>query len=235
MESQPSTVPNPPLQHIAFILDGNGRWAKQRNLIRTEGHKAGAKRVQEIVEYAFQQHNIPYITLYAFSTENWSRSKMEVHAIFQIMKHFLKERRPALIKNKIRLKTIGDITRLPKSLQKLLNEVIEETAGFTHHTLCIALNYGAREEIMHAIRSLPKGRNVTEWKDIEPYLYTAGIPDPDLIVRTSGEQRLSNFLLLQAAYSEFYFTPTYWPDFDEKALDKALDDYAHRTRRFGGS
>lgn len=234
MKPQPSTVSNPPLQHIAFILDGNGRWAKQHNLIRTQGHKAGAKRVQEIVEYAFQRYNIPYITLYAFSSENWSRSKIEVHAIFQIMKQFLKEQRPTLIKNKIRLRIIGDVMRLPNPLQKLLNEVMEETARYTHHTLCIALNYGAREEIMHAIRSLPKEKNITEWKDIEPYLYTAGIPDPDLIVRTSGEQRLSNFLLLQAAYSEFYFTSTYWPDFDKKALDKALDDYTHRTRRFGG-
>ena len=226
--------PKPPLKHIDFIMDGNGRWAKQRQLARTEGHKEGVKRIFDVTKRAFEHWNIPYVTLYAFSTENWSRPKYEIDVIFRLLRGWLKRKKSTLLENKIRFRTIGDLLKLPKVAQEILNETLRETADFTEHTLTVALNYGAREEVLRAIRELSSSeRENLTWEALSKHLYTAEIPNPDLIVRTSGEQRLSNFLLLQAAYSEFYFTPTYWPDFGADALDEAVENYLRRTRRFG--
>lgn len=224
-----------PLKHIAFIMDGNGRWAQQRGLARTEGHKVGAQRVFDVARRAFKHWNIPYVTLYAFSTENWKRPAYEVSFIFKLLSTYLKRKRSLFFENEIRFDTIGDISKLPENAQSAIVELKEETNAFKDHTLTIALNYGAREEVLHAISQLSEvERQHPSWEVLEKHLYTAGMPDPDLIVRTSGEQRLSNYLLLQAAYSEFYFTPTYWPDFDDVAFDKAIEEYLRRTRRFGG-
>lgn len=232
--NQPISSKQPPLQHIAFIMDGNGRWAKARKLMRTEGHKEGVKRVFDVAQRAFEHWNIPYVTLYAFSTENWTRPRYEIDVIFRLLRTFLRQKKSILLRNKIRFQTIGDISKLPRSAQEILQEVCQETAAFSEHTLTVALNYGAREEILHAIHSLsPEECPQLTWDSLAKHLYTHFLPDPDLIVRTSGEQRLSNFLLLQAAYSELYFTPTYWPDFKEASLDQAIEDYLHRTRRFG--
>lgn len=224
-----------PLKHIAFIMDGNGRWAQQRGLARTEGHKVGAQRVFDVAQRAFKHWNIPYITLYAFSTENWKRPAYEVSFIFKLLNTYLKRKRSLFFENKVRFNTIGDLSKLPQNAQSTLLDLKEQTKDFKDHTLTIALNYGAREEVLHAISQLSETeRQQISWETLEKHLYTAGIPDPDMIVRTSGEQRLSNYLLLQAAYSEFYFTPTYWPDFDDEAFDKAIEEYMRRTRRFGG-
>lgn len=224
-----------PLKHIAFIMDGNGRWAQQRGLARTEGHKVGAQRVFDVARRAFKHWNIPYVTLYAFSTENWKRPAYEVNFIFKLLSTYLKRKRSLFFENEIRFNTIGDISKLPENAQSAIVELKEETSVFKDHTLTIALNYGAREEVLHAISQLSEAeKQQPSWEAFEKHLYTVGMPDPDLIVRTSGEQRLSNYLLLQAAYSEFYFTPTYWPDFDDEAFDKAIEEYLRRTRRFGG-
>lgn len=224
-----------PLKHIAFIMDGNGRWAQQRGLARTEGHKVGAQRVFDVAQRAFKHWNIPYVTLYAFSTENWKRPAYEIHFIFKLLGTYLKRKRSLFFENRIRFNTIGDLTRLPEKVQSVILELKDQTKVFDGHTLTIALNYGAREEVLFAISQLlvTKDQPVT-WENLEKHLYTAGMPDPDLIVRTSGEQRLSNYLLLQAAYSEFYFPEVHWPDFSEEAFDKAIEVYQQRTRRFGG-
>ena len=224
-----------PLKHIAFILDGNGRWAQLRGLARTEGHKVGARRAFYAIRRAFNRWNIPYVTLYVFSTENWNRPAYEINTVFKILTTYLKHKRSLFFENKIRLNTIGDISKLPGKAQSALEELKEQTKHYKDHTLTIALNYGAREEILHAISQLSEEekQHIT-WETLEKHLYSAGIPDPDLIVRSSGEQLLSNFMLLLSAYSEFYFPSTYWPDFDDEAFDKAIDEYKRRTRRFGG-
>ncbi len=223
-----------PLKHIAFIMDGNGRWAKQRNLSRSEGHKEGAQRVFDVAKRAFDHWNIPYITLYAFSTENWKRPEQEIKVIFKLLATYLKKKKDLFIKNKIRFRTIGNIDKLPEGVRKVISEVKIATESFTEHTLTLALNYGAREEVLNAIKSLPEDslKDLT-WDKFSQKLYTTDMPDPDFIIRTSGEQRLSNYLLLQAAYSEFYFTPIYWPDFSDQELDKAIENYLQRVRRFG--
>lgn len=224
----------PPLQHVALIMDGNGRWAQARQQSRTEGHKAGAKRVFEVVKHAFDHWHIPYVTLYAFSTENWKRPAYEVNLIFRLVTTYLKRKKHLLLENKIRFRVLGDYVRLPQASQAVLREILEATQGFSDYTLSVALNYGAREEVLHAIASLtPEEMKHLDWETLAQHLYTRGIPDPDLIVRTSGEQRLSNYLLLQSAYSELYFTPTPWPDFFNEELDKAIEDYLRRKRRFG--
>ncbi|MFQ6723580.1 MAG: polyprenyl diphosphate synthase [Opitutales bacterium] len=223
-----------PLKHVAFIMDGNGRWAKQRNLARTEGHKEGAERAFDIANRIFNHWNIPYITLYAFSTENWKRPQQEIDVIFELLTTYLEKKKSVFLENKIRFQTIGNIDALPEATRKAIAEVKAATAHFTEHTFTLALNYGAREEVLRAIKALPANeiKDLT-WDTFAQQLYTAGMPDPDLIVRTSGEQRLSNYLLLQAAYSEFYFTKTHWPDFNEQEVDKAIENYLQRNRRFG--
>ena len=223
-----------PLKHIAFIMDGNGRWAKQQNLARTEGHKEGAQRVFDVAKRIFDHWKIPYITLYAFSTENWKRPQQEISVIFKLLATYLTKKKAVFLENKIRLNTIGNIDALPEATRKAIADVKSATAHFTDHTLTLALNYGAREEVLRAIKALPtEALKALTWDTFAQQLYTAGMPDPDLIVRTSGEQRLSNYLLLQAAYSEFYFTSTHWPDFNDQEVDKAIENYLQRNRRFG--
>ena len=224
---------NPIPRHVGFIMDGNGRWATERHKPRNYGHKKGADVIEGVVTECFDR-GVEAVSLYAFSTENWSRPKEEIDEIFSLLKKFLKKYSAKLIREKIRLVISGDIERLTGGLKEecLLRE--RETACFSGKTLNIAIGYGGRAEIVRAVNLL-KGKegDITE-EDISGALYTAGLPDLDLIVRTSGEQRISNFMLWQGAYAELYFTPTFWPDFKKDELEKALLWYAARHRRFGG-
>ncbi|HOQ24837.1 MAG TPA: isoprenyl transferase [Bacillota bacterium] len=227
------------IQHLAIIMDGNGRWAKKRGLPRTAGHTEGLKRAREITE-AVAELGIPYLTLFAFSTENWNRPAEEVGFLMDLFKRVLYDDVMDLQKNNVRLKFIGFRRNLQPELLKLMEEAEEFTAGNTTLQLNIALNYGSRGELVAAARSIAelaqKGKlapeDLTEATFAE-HLLTAGIPDPDLLIRPSGELRISNFLLWQCAYTEFYFTPVLWPDFDRAELFKALHDYTRRDRRFG--
>ncbi len=220
-------------RHIGFIMDGNGRWAKERNKPRTFGHIKGSDRVEDVVTWSFDA-GVECVSLYAFSTENKSRPKEEVDKIMSILEKFLDKFKSTLIKNEIRLKVLGDITILSPKIQELIIKRQEETKNFTKKTLNIALNYGGRQEIVHAVNEIIKNgeKNLTE-ESFSKYLYTENEPDVDLLVRTSGEQRVSNFMLWQIAYAEMYFTNAYWPDFDKKEFDKALEWFANRNRRFG--
>jgi len=220
--------------HIAIIMDGNGRWAKKRHLPRTFGHKKGVERVDEIVETA-GDIGLKYLTLYAFSTENWQRSKTEVAVLMKLLHHYLVKELPRMQKNNIRFNTIGDIKKLPDFVYDKLVEVKELTGNNSGLTLILALNYGGRDDIVNAINSIIKNKlnKVTE-TEVSNYLYTSAIPDPDLLIRTSGEQRISNFLLWQLSYSELYFTPVLWPEFDKTEFYKAILEFQNRERRFGG-
>lgn len=221
--------------HIAIIMDGNGRWAKKRGLPRTEGHKAGAKAVREIVTEC-RKLGVPYLTLYAFSSENWNRPKSEIAALFNLLLDFLRVETPLMEERGIRLNVIGDLEGLPLAQRAALKHSMARTAAGSATCLTLALNYGGRAEIVRAAKSLiedgVKAGDVNE-RSFAERLFTAGIPDPDLLIRTSGEERLSNFLLFQCAYSELYFTPALWPDFNREELFKALAAYAGRSRRFG--
>ncbi len=236
----PGQEPDPRLPtHVAIIMDGNGRWAKARGLSRVRGHEQGAESVRAVVE-ACRRRGIRYLTLYAFSNENWARPRSEVKALMSLLGRFLKKERADLVEKDIRLNAIGDISRLPEGTRGLLEQVMEQTAGCRAMVLTLALSYGGRQEILQAVRRLCRraaaGELAPEAVDQDTFsgqLYTADMPDPDLLIRTSGELRLSNFLLWQSAYTEFYFTDLYWPDFREEALDAALADYARRQRRFG--
>ncbi|MDR1817589.1 MAG: isoprenyl transferase [Puniceicoccales bacterium] len=226
-------------RHVAIIMDGNGRWARQRKLPRVEGHYRGGENVMRIVEAA-QKLGIKYLTLYAFSVENWQRPAAEVDALMRLLESFLGQYARRLVEEKVRLLTIGDISALPAHARKPLEQAIRDTANFTGHTLVLALNYGARAETVRAVREIARAAaagalnpDALGWDDLAARLDTAGIPDPDLLIRTSGETRLSNFLLLQAAYAEMYFSPVLWPDFDGECLAAALRAYAARERRFG--
>lgn len=224
-------------QHVAFIMDGNGRWAKERNLPRTVGHWHGALAIKDILRTA-NELNIQYITLFAFSTENFSRPKNEVNYLMRLFERFIKKEGKILLKNHIRFRTIGDMSQLPVSLQNAIIGLANNTSHCDGLQLTVAINYGARQEITRAINRLMRDDNVKmeeelNWENIVPYLDTCQVPDPDLIIRTSGEQRLSNFLLLQAAYSEFYFTKVYWPDFTPNEFLKAIAEYQQRDRRVG--
>ncbi len=220
-------------------MDGNGRWAKRRSLDRVRGHREGAESVREIVRES-RRIGISWLTLYSFSEENWNRSKYEVLALMNLLKRFLKSERDELHKNGIRLRAIGRTEKLPEGTRKVLNEVIEHTAQNQKMTLTLALSYGGRQEILDAFRFLgsqvERGRlspsEITE-ETISRALYTCDMPDPDLLIRTSGEHRVSNFLLWQIAYSEIYVTPTLWPDFGKKEYHLAIEDYQKRERRFG--
>lgn len=227
-------------QHVAIILDGNGRWAKSKGRPRTFGHTAGAKNVEKIARAAYER-GIKYLTLYAFSTENWNRPADEVKALMSLLDGYLKNCIQTADKNNMRVRVIGDISRLERKMQEKIRQLEEASAKNDGLNLQIAINYGSRDEIIRGIRRLcedvQKGKLAIE--DITEdcfgkYLDTAQIPDPDFLIRTSGEQRLSNYLLWQLAYAEFYFTEVPWPDFDEKELDKALDVYGMRDRRYGG-
>ena len=225
-------------KHVAIILDGNGRWAKSKGMPRTYGHKAGADNVEPICRAAYDM-GIRYMTFYAFSTENWNRPAEEVSTLMALLSDFLKKAKKTAKDNNMRVRVIGDISRLEEKLQQGIRDVMEESAGYTGLTLTIALNYGSRDEIVRATnRIVSDARDgrltyaVTE--DVfSGYLDTAELPDPDLLIRTSGEQRLSNFLLWQLAYAEFYFTDVPWPDFHEKELKEAVEAYMNRDRRYG--
>jgi len=226
-------------KHIAIIMDGNGRWAKKKGQIRTLGHEYGTKSVSKIVEECTKL-GVKYLTLYTFSTENWNRPKYEVNALMQILVNSLKKEEPTLKKNKIRLQAIGNLKQLKKDVYKKLMSVINNTAENDNLTLNLALSYSAKWEIVEAVKSIAtevKENNI-KIEDIDneifsQHLTTAGMPNPELLIRTGGEQRISNYLLWQIAYSELYFTQTLWPDFDEKELHKAIIDYQNRERRFG--
>jgi undecaprenyl diphosphate synthase len=220
-------------------MDGNGRWAKKHGLIRALGHKSGVKAVQQVVEAAVEL-GVSYLTLYAFSTENWSRPKMEVNALMELMIDALNKEKATFAKNNISLKTIGETSSLPKRCQKKLAEVVDATATNDGLTLILALSYGAKEEILQAVKSIAKqveeNKLTSENIDEEVFvkqLYTSDFPEPELMIRTSGEQRISNFLLWQLAYSELYFSPVLWPDFKKEDLFEAIVDYQNRERRFG--
>jgi len=226
-------------QHVAIIMDGNGRWAKQRGLPRIEGHRRGVEAVRTAT-YAARDLGAKRLTLYAFSAENWNRPKDEVGALMGLLELYLKKELDTFVRDRVRLQTIGRTQGLPPGVQKHLAATIEKTRDFADYTLVLALNYGSRTEIVDAARSYAaavaagkESLDDTSWASIERHLYTAGMPDPDLVIRTSGETRVSNFLLLQAAYSEFVFTPVLWPDFGKDDLAAALDTYARRERRYG--
>ena len=233
--SERTREPSAPPVHVAIIMDGNGRWAASRGLSRSEGHRAGTENLRRIIE-AFIRRGVRCLTLYAFSTENWGRPDDEVRALLEIVDDVIRGEVDKLHREDIRLRHIGRLDRLPADLRRSICDSIERTRHNSRMTLCVAFDYGGRAEIVDAVRSMisdgVRAEDVSE-DMLRRYMYTDGMPDPDLIIRTSGEQRLSNFLIWQAAYAEYYSTPVYWPDFDEAEVEKALEAYASRKRRFG--
>jgi len=228
--------------HVAIIMDGNGRWAQARGLPRIAGHKAGVDTVREVVRSALEW-GIPVLTLYAFSQENWKRPKDEVSFLMNLLDFFLKEEVKNLMKEGVCLKTIGRIEAMPEKTLHQLQEAVRQTAQNKKLILNIALNYGARTEILDAVRKIVEeaksgewsnGRRVLDENTFSDYLYTRGLPDPDLLIRTSGEMRLSNFLLWQLSYAEIYITEKFWPDFKKEDFLAAIEEYTKRERRFGG-
>jgi undecaprenyl diphosphate synthase len=231
----PAQIP----QHVAIIMDGNGRWAKQRGLPRLEGHRRGVETVRTVVDAA-REIGIRYITLYAFSVENWKRPTEEVSGLMGLLDYFLKRELNNLIKEKVRLHTIGRTADLPANVQRELERVKDATKDFKDWNLVLALNYGAQTEAADAARAYAEavqtGREKPEdasWARFRRYFYTADLPDPDLLIRTSGELRISNFLMLQLAYAELVFTPVLWPDFGKADLEAAVVEYGRRERRYG--
>ncbi len=227
-------------RHIAIIMDGNGRWAAARGLPRREGHRAGAVSVEECL-IACGELGVRYLTLYAFSSENWKRPQAEVSALMTLLAHFLKEKTPRLMENNIRLQVIGQLAKLPQRNQRQLRETIDKTKGNDGLTLVVALSYGSREEIVDAARRLMEEAKAgaidpadLDSETFSRYLHTASLPDPDLLIRTSGECRVSNFLLWQISYAEIVITETLWPDFRREHLAAAIAEYQCRHRRFGG-
>ena len=219
-------------QHVAIIMDGNGRWAKEQGLNRTAGHEEGAKTVRNITTHA-NNLGIKYLTLYAFSTENWSRPKLEVEFLMKLLERYLKNELAVYLENGVKFKAIGDLSRFSKSLQKVINETQEKTKNGHGLTQILALNYGSRDEITRAVKKLVDKKLEVNEKNIESCLDTAGIPDVDMLIRTSGEVRISNYLLWQCAYAEMFFTKTYWPEFSKNEFDDLLSDFTNRERRFG--
>lgn len=226
-------------EHVAIVLDGNGRWAKQKRMPRNYGHSIGSKNVEKITEEAYRI-GIKYLTVYAFSTENWNRPQGEVDALMKLLGSYLKDCLKTSSKNNMKVRIIGDISRLDEEMQNKIRELEEASAENTGLNFQVALNYGSRDEMIRGIRNLAMDVKTGKinLEDIDEalftnYLDTKGIPDPDLLIRTSGEQRLSNFLLWQLAYTEFYFTDVLWPDFNKKELMKAVEYYNSRDRRFG--
>ncbi|MDP0498767.1 MAG: polyprenyl diphosphate synthase [Verrucomicrobiota bacterium JB022] len=239
MSDSSSTALLPPPQHIAIIMDGNGRWAQRQGLPRNEGHRRGVDNVKRIVQAARDQQ-IRHLTLYAFSVENWKRPKLEVEALMRLLESFLKDQQKVLHENHIRLGVLGRWHELPKRVVKLLEQTIAETAQYTEWNLNLALNYGSRTEVVDAFqaygRAVLAGKekpDAADWETVARHLYTGALPDPDLVIRTSGECRISNFLLLQCAYAEYYFTPVCWPEFDEACFADAVNSYRRRERRYG--
>lgn len=220
--------------HIGIIMDGNGRWARAQGLPRKMGHKEGINAIERTIS-ACIKHGIKYLSLFAFSTENWKRSEEEINGIFDLVRDYLSSKGDEFAKKGIRLISSGDISKFPADMQSELKKVIKRTAHNDKLTLNLALNYGGRADIVHAVNTLIKkgAKNVTE-ADISNALYTKNIPDPDFIIRTSGEMRVSNFMLYQMAYSEFYFPKVMWPDFNERHLLHSLKEFSKRQRRYGG-
>ncbi|MDR2146555.1 MAG: isoprenyl transferase [Tannerella sp.] len=226
-------------QHVAIIMDGNGRWAKERGLDRSEGHREGVVSVRKVVEAAVEV-GLKYLTVYTFSTENWNRPEEEVQALMSLMVAAIYRETPDLMKNNVRLTTIGDLERMPEDVRKTLEDCIEQTSVNTGTTLNLALSYSSRWEILEAVKNITEkvkyrmldADDVNE-KVFGEYLTTAGMPDPDLLIRTGGEKRISNFLLWQLSYAELYFTDIYWPDFKENEFFEAILSYQNRERRFG--
>jgi len=223
-------------QHVAIVMDGNGRWAAKRRKPRLYGHKQGALHTRDFVEM-FAAYGIPYLTLYAFSTENWNRPKVEVDGIIRLLSDNLDQAIKIAHGQNIRIRHLGKEDRLPQAVQKKARAAIDLTRNNSGLTVNIAFNYGGRSEIVNAAQEIARRRVKPDSLDesvFSGYLYTAGMPDPDLFIRTGGEMRLSNFLIWQSAYAELYFTPVLWPDFGRDELEKALADYGRRQRRFGG-
>lgn len=222
--------------HVAIIMDGNGRWAESKNLDRISGHREGMKSVRAVVTAA-KDLGISYITLYAFSAQNWKRPKSEVDALMELLKHYLLKERDKLIENGIRLNAIGRLDELPQAVSDVLRDTMEITKDGREMTLTLALSYGGREEIVDAVKKILADDNVSsgfiDQHDFSRFLYTDGMPEPDLLIRTSGEMRLSNFMLWQIAYAEIYVTRTLWPNFRKRHLVKAILNYQNRERRFG--
>ena len=236
MAETPSTVPLEKIpQHVAIIMDGNGRWALQRGLPRLAGHKAGTENLRRVIRSTVE-FGVKYLTIYAFSTENWGRPPEEVKGLMYILEDVIDRELNELHKEGVQLRHIGRLERLAPSLQEKVLDAIDVTKNNDRLILNIAFNYGGRDEIVQAIQRMMKDgvppEKVTD-ELVSQYLYTVGVPDPDLIIRTSGELRVSNFLIWQAAYSEWYITPTFWPDFDKDEYRRALEAFSHRDRRFG--
>jgi undecaprenyl diphosphate synthase len=219
-------------KHVAIIMDGNGRWAEERGLERIEGHKAGAKTVREVTTYC-RELGVRYLTLYAFSTENWGRPDVEVGGLMQLLHQYLVEERATLLKNDIELRIIGAVEKLPLLVRTVLGAVKEATRGLSGMRLTLALSYGSREEIVRAARKCVEDKVDVDEKNLSARLDTGDMPDPDLMIRTSGEMRISNFMLWQLAYTELWITPVAWPDFGKPHVDEAFAAYRTRQRRFG--
>ena len=237
LEIDPSQLP----QHVAVIMDGNGRWAEQRGLSRIHGHRVGKESVRAVVETS-RRLGIRYLSLYAFSTENWNRPPREVDSLMSLLRRYLATELDKMMKNQIRLVAVGSLRRLPPAVRDALRATIAATRRNTGMTVILAISYGAREEITRAARAIAKRVERGELRadqvtadTFASHLGTAGIPDPDLLIRTSGEMRVSNFLLWQIAYTELWITPTYWPDFGPVDLYRAVAEFQRRTRRFGGA
>ena len=219
------------LNHIAFIMDGNGRWGKRRNKNRNFGHYAGVKTVKKIVKSSIK-YKIPFVTFYVFSTENWKRPKKEINFLFNLVSNYFKAEINDVIKNGIKINIIGEQNRLPKKLKKILKDTTKKTLKNRKITVNLALNYGSKKELINTFKKL-NSKKITE-KDVSKNLYTKKLPDPEILIRTGGRKRLSNFMLWQLAYSELYFLDKLWPDFGEKDLKKIIKDYHNIKRNFGG-
>lgn len=225
--------------HVAIIMDGNGRWAKARGLPRAAGHKKGAEALRELLGHC-REIGLRYLTIYAFSSENWNRPQTEVSDLMQLLRFYLEHEVKALVKNGIRLKVIGDLSQVDAATRKQIEAAEAKTAAHDQFQLTVALSYGARNELVQAVQRIAAQVKAGELAadainedTISAHLYTTGLPDPDLLIRTGGEQRLSNFLLWQQAYTELFFTPVFWPDFSVEHLKQALDEYTKRERRYG--
>ncbi len=222
------------LEHLAIIMDGNARWAKQHGQTKAQGHQKGAEAAKSLIQHAAELE-IKYLTLYAFSSENWNRPASEISVLLDLLSHYVKREIKTLTQHQVRLKIIGDLSKLSTNLQKKINDTIEATKHHSKITITIAFSYGSRNEILSACqKAMDSGIKTTTENDFKQFLYDPEMPDVDLLIRTSGVYRISNFLLWQAAYAELYFTDKFWPDFNKEDLEQALKDYTKRTRNFGG-
>ncbi len=223
-------------RHVAIIMDGNGRWAQSRGKPRLFGHRNGVENVRSVVDAA-REIGVPYLTLFAFSQENQRRPSAEKSGLMKLLEEFLKLELKSMVRDGIRLRAIGDLNGLPQFAQRIVRETIEKTKDNHNWNLTLALNYGSRQEVLEAVKSVANSKSVDlqnfSWEDFSEHLQTRDLPDPDFVIRTSGEFRLSNFMLLQAAYAEIFVSPLHWPDFDRNAFIESLKDFIHRERRFG--